>query len=242
MESKIGYYEYRERGGTQVDVNVDARSVEELELILRELRGPKVAPPDGIDPPGPPVEPPPTTRAPYFDLGDGEGKAGDIVSIEMIGGCRHAVNGFHIGAGLAGYGKFEAQGAVLGDFLQSYLNVNDMGNAYWSGFNMVRNDPNGALPEEWWDYAVAFFSIGQRRVPLPPVQIPVDTLLFTVQIKILEGTAPGIYEMSCKDENYYTRKKQRRLDFLYTTDRDSDFASGGVTRIETSGGKLTVLA
>ena len=245
MESKISYYEYRKQGGTQVDINIDARSVEELDLILLELRGPRVAPPDGgdgaVDPPGT-GGPPPTTREPYFDLGDGEGKAGDIVNIDMIGGCRHAVNGFHIGGGLAGYGKFEAQGARLGDFLQNYLNAKQMGDAYWSGFNMVKHDPHKALPTEWWDYAMAFFSIGQARGPIAPIQIPVDTLLFTVQIKILEGTAPGIYELSCKDEFYYTHAKQRRRDFLYTTDRDSEFARGGVTKIDTQGGKLTVIA
>jgi hypothetical protein len=152
------------------------------------------------------------------------------------------VNGFHIGGGLAGYGKFEGQGAKLGPFLQAYFNANDMGDAYWSGFNMAKHDPHKALPEEWWDYAVASFSIGQSRPPLPPIQIPVDTLLFTVQIKILEGTAPGVYDLSCKDEFYYTHARQRRRDFLYTTDRDSEFASGGVTKVETTGGKLTVIA
>ena len=241
MDTKIGYYEYRERGGTQVDVNAAPRTAAELEVLLQELRGPQVAPPEGTESETPSV-PPPTTRQPYFDLGDGEGKAGDIVVLEMVGGCRHPVNGFHIGAGLAGYGKFEAQGATLGPFLQAYFDANDMGDAYWSGFNMVKTDPHRALPEEWWDYAVASFSIGQSRPPLPPIRIPVDTVLFTVQIKIFEGLAPGVYDLSCKDEYYYTQNKQRRRDFLYTTDRDSEFASGGVTKVETSGGKLTVIA
>lgn len=244
MESKISYYEYRERGGTQIDVNIDARTPSELDMILLELRGAKVAPPPGTPngPPDAPVEPPATTREPYFDLGDGEGKAGDVITIPMLGGCRHAVTGFHIGGGLAGYGKFEAQGAKLGAFVQSYLNAKQMGDAYWSGFNMAKHDPHKALPEEWWDYAMAFFSISQERGPIEPIQIPVDTELFTVQIKILEGTAPGVYDLSCEDERYWTHSRPRRRDFLYTTNRDSEFARGGVTRVETSGGKLTVLA
>ena len=242
MESKISYYEYRERGGTQIDVNIDARTVEELEVILLKLRGRPVTPPDGIDPPGTaPGVPPPTTREAYFDLGDAQGKAGEIVTVEMLGGCRHPVTGFHIGAGLAGYGKFVALSATLGDFIQDYLDTNKMGDDYWSGFNMAGHD-KGGLPTEWWDYAIAFFSIGQARGPIAPIQIPVDTELFTVKIKILEGTPPGVYDMVCKDEYFYTQKRIRRRDFLYTTNTESEFARGGVTKVDTSGGKLTVIA
>lgn len=251
METKISYYEYRKRGGTQVDVTIDARTSAELEVALTELRGPQVAPPPEVAPPpgtpeGPPdapvTVPPPTTREPYFDLGDGEGQPGDIVVLDMIGGCRHPVNGFHIGGGLAGYGLFEAQGAKLGAFLEKYLDANGMVESYWSGFNMVKAKPHRALPTEWWDYAMAFFSISQKRGGITPIQIPTDTLLFTVQIKILEGTEPGVYELSCENEFYFTHATQRRRQFLYTTDRDSEFARGGVTKIDTQGGKLTVLA
>lgn len=245
MESKIGYYEYRKQGGTQIDVNIDARTPAELDQILLELRGPVVAPPPGQSGPGvidPPTEPPPTTRQPYFDLEDAEGKAGDIIPIRMIGGCRHPVNGFHIGGGLSGYGKFEAQSAQLGPFLQAYLDANSLGDAYWSIFQMVRWDENKALPEEWWEYAMSTFSISQRSAPLAPIQIPVDTWLFTLHVKILEVTDPGVYHLTCKDEEYYTNSHQRRRDFLYTTDKDSEFASGGVTKVDCKGGKITVLA
>ena len=186
-------------------------------------------------------EPPPSTRQPYFDLGDGQGKAGEIVEIQMLGGCRYPVSGFHIGAGCAGEGKLEAQGFVLGPFLQEYFNVNNMGDAYWSGFNMATN-ARGALPMEWWDVAVSFFSLSQTRSPIAPIQIPVDTLLFTLQMKILEGTPPGEYEMVCRDEYFYTQKRRRRRDFLYTTDSESEFARGGVTRVDCQGGRLTVTA
>ena len=102
MESKISYYEYRERGGTQVDVNIDARTAAELEGALNELRGPQVAPPPGgvpDNPHQPPIGPPPTTRAPYFDVGDAQGKAGEIVEIPVVGGVQSPINGFHIGGG-----------------------------------------------------------------------------------------------------------------------------------------------
>jgi len=256
MESRVSYYEYREAGGSNIDVKLDARTPEELEAALETLRGPRVAPPDQtpvdptdpVEPPAggpgpvePPVEPPPTTRQPYFDLGDGDGRAGEIISIPMVGGCRHPVNGFHIGIGLAGYGKFKCEGVALGEFLQNYLTANDMQDSNWSGFNMVGHKER-ALPTEWCDYAMAFFSIDQKRGPLPPIQIPVETHLFSFQLKILEGTPPGVYELSCKDEFYYTHSRQRRRDFLYTTDSDSEFASGGVTKVDCQGGTLTVVA
>lgn len=250
QNSEISYHELRASGPTQVTVNANLQTAAELEVLVASLRGPLSGSP-GIDPFPPvapptggpdPVEPPPTTRQPYFDLGDGSGKAGEIVSIPMLGGSRHPVNGFHIGGGLAGYGKLEAQGAKLGPFLVDYLKANGMADAYWSGFNMVKHDPHKALPTEWWDYAMAFFSLSQGRANVMPIQIPVDTLLFTVQIKILEETPPGEYELSCKDEFYYTHARPRRRNFLYTTDRDSEFASGGVTRIDTQGGILTVVA
>jgi hypothetical protein len=190
----------------------------------------------------PPIYPPPrTTREPYFDLGDGQGKVGEVVDIPMLGGCRYPVNGFHIGIGLDGYGNFEMQGFTLGSFLQDYLNVHDMGDAYWSGFNMAAH-AQGALPTEWCDVAVSMFSISQSRPPLEPIQIPTDTELFTFHIKILEKAALGLHNLSCLDEHYYTQKRHRRRDFLYTTNTDSEFARGGVTKIDTQGGELTVVA
>ena len=249
METKISYYEYRERGGTQVDIAASLRTTKELEDALLELRGKQVTPPEGSLPGEGQGDRPPTTRQPYFDVGDGQGKAGDTVAIPVLGGCRFPVNGFHIGGGVgktneprSGYGLFEAVGVDLGLFLLEYLTKNRMEQTYWADFEMIKHDPHRALPEEWWQYAMAFFSIKEERKPLPPIQIPVDTLLFTLRIKILEGTPPGEYELTCKDEHYYTNSRPRRRDWLYTTDRDSPLASGGVTQVDCQGGKLTVIA
>lgn len=245
MESKISYYEYRERGGTQVDVTASPRNSAELELLLMELRGPQVAPPPGQGPGEvePPILLPPTTRTPYFDIGDGHGSAGETVMIPVTGGCRFPINGFHIGGGCgkldeprSGYGLFQATGVILGEFLQSYLTANNMGDAFWSIFQFVQHEPNKALPEEWWEYAMAFFSISQSRPPLPSIHIPADTLLFTLQIKILEATPPGEYILTCEDEHYYTHFVQRRRKFLWTNTEQ------GVDDIDTHGGKLTVIA
>ena len=212
------------------------------------------APPDLI-----PIDPPPrTTRKPYFDLGNGSGKVGELVEMPMIGGCRHPVNGFHIGIGLGGYGNFEMEGFVLGEFLTEYMKaqglivekLDDHGEIvpgvwidhYWSGWNMVKHEPHHALPTEWCDVAVATFSLSQKSGPTPPIQIPVDTELFTFQIRVLPKASIGEHDLVCKDEFFYTQSRQRRRDFLYTTDRDSEFASGGVTRVDTQGGTLTVVA
>lgn len=239
------------------------RKIETIDAIARTPQEVPPGLPGEIPPLVPPAKPPakppaetpdpPTTRQPYFDLGDAQGKVGELVSIPMLGGCRHPVNGLHIGIGLDGYGKFEMEGFTLGEFLTDYMKAQGLivekvdGSGkwvdhYWSGWNMVKNDPHRALPTEWCDVVVATFSLSQKSGPTPPIQIPVDTELFTFQIRILEKAALGEHELVCKDEYFYTHSRQRRRDFLYTTDRDSEFARGGVTRIDTQGGKITVVA
>lgn len=211
-------------------------------------------PPDGGSPIPDPL--PPSLPAPYFDIGEATGKAGETVSLSVEGRCRFLVNGFHIGGGCgkldverSGYGLFEAVGVKLGAFLRGYLKAKDLihdepmhqHDHFWSVFQMAKWDPSKALPEEWWDFAIGFFSLDQER-SAPPTTIPSGTELFTLEVKILPGTAPGEYDVTCRDEWYYTRSHQRRRDFLYTTDRDSEFASGGITKLELGGGKIVVVA
>lgn len=186
---------------------------------------------------------------PYFDIGDAEGKAGELVTLSIVGGCRYPTTGFHIGGGLSGYGKFEAVGAKLGPFLKAYLEAEDVihdepnhqHEHFWSIFQMVKAKPHRALPTEWWEYAIGFFSLGQKRT-VPPTTIPSGQEIFALQVKILEGTAPGVYDLSCLDETYYTHSHQRRRDFMFTADRDSEFARGGITKLDLAGGKITVVA
>ncbi len=234
------------------------RKVEAIDAIAR---APQEMPPGTIPPVIlPPVDPPtPETPKPYFDVGDATGKAGDLVELEVEGGCRYPMNGFHIGGGCgkldeprSGYGLFTAVGAKLGPFLRNYLESEDLihdepnhqHDHFWSIFNMMkRGVPNQSnpLPEEWWEYAIGFFSLGQERV-VPPTTIPSGTLIFTLQVKILEGTPPGEYEVTCLDEHYYRQGKTRRRDLLYSTNVDSEFASGGITKLALTGGKITVVA
>lgn len=206
---------------------------------------PEPGPPETL----PPVEPP-EEKKPYFDVGDATGKRGDTVSISVEGGCLGATNGFHIGGGVgllpdvprSGYGNFQAVRVELGEYLHDYLKaqgaitVDPQGKEtdhYWSIFQFIKHDPHRALPEEWWEYALGFFSISQERI-IPPIPIPSGTELFRLKIKILATTDPGEYELTCKDEHYYTHSRQRRREFLYTNDHQ------GYTLIETFGGKLTV--
>ncbi len=233
------------------------RKVEAIDAIART---PQELPPGPIDP-HPPVlppiglppiiKPPPTTPKPYFDIGDATGKPGDIVELSVEGGCRFQTNGFHIGGGCgllpdvprSGYGLFEATGATLGKFLHDYLKAHGAITGapgseidhYWSGFEMAKHS-NGALPEEWWQYAIGFFSLGQERT-IPPIEIPSGTELFTLKIKILPETPPGEYTVTCLDEHYYTQSRHRRRDWLFTGD-----VSGGYTKLDLMGGKITVEA
>ena len=209
--------------------------------------------PQPIDPTPPPPPPP---RKPYFDIGDGEGAPGDVVDIVVEAGCVYPVNGFHIGGGVgvlpnvprSGYGNFEAVGVKLGPFLRGYLEEQDLihdepfhkHDHFWSGFQFIKTDPARALPEEFWEYAIGFFSLDQRVGGVAPVAIPAGTELFTVQIRILPDTTEAQYTLTCKDEYYYTQSRQRRRDYLFTADNDSPFASGGVTKIETFPGFLRV--
>lgn len=233
-----------------------------IEAIDALARMPQEMPPEP-DLPSPPIVKPPIEKAPYFDIGSATGKAGDIVNLVVEAGCRFPITGFHIGGGCgkhldpdhvepgfgSGYGKFEAIGVKLGAFLTSYLNAEDLihdepnhqHDHFWSAFNMVKSDPHRALPEEWWEYAIGFFSIDQERT-VPPTTIPSGTKLFTLNVKILTGTASGTYVVTCLDEHYYTQSRQRRRDFLYTANTDSPFARGGVTKLDLTGGTITVEA
>lgn len=261
MQTEISYHQTRQDGITHITVTGNPGDPTELEKLVESLRGPvrSLEPQPLLSSEAPPAASPalpPTTRAPYFDLGDAEGKPGELVEIPMIGGCRRPMNGFHIGIGLSGYGAFVCEGVILGPFLTEYMKAQGLivekrdaqgqfvpeewVDRYWSGFNMVGQE-EGALPTEWCDYAMAFFSIGQNRGPLPSIQIPVETHLFSFQIRILATTKPDVYDLACEDEHFYLQKGSARLgrrrDFLYQTE-----SGGGVTEVDCQGGKLTVLA
>ncbi len=235
-----------------------ARKIETIEGLAAAGIPPEVDPPGIPNIPDPPT--PPVLQAPYFDIGDAVGKPGDIVELVVEAGCRYLTNGFHIGGGCgkqdeprSGYKMFEAVGVDLGPYLTAYLKsvggiekVNDATGEkwvdnYWSLFQMAKHDPNRALPEEWWEYAMAFFSMGKRE-NWDPIIIPSGTELFTLKVKILDDTAPGVYEVTCKDEHYWVHARPRRRDFLFTAGRDSEFASGGITKLELFGGTITVTA
>lgn len=234
-----------------------AKKIETIE----ELAAAGIPPVD--TPAGPPIDRPgpPSVKKPYFDIGDGEGKPGDVVELVVEAGCRYLTNGFHIGGGVgllpsiprSGYNKFKAVGVELGSYLTSYFKsvggiekVQDGAGVkwvdnYWSIFQFVATDPHRSLPEEWWEYSVGFFSISKEKT-WDPVVIPSGTGLFTLKVEILPDTEPGEYLVTCRDEHYYTNSRPRRRDFLFTAGRDSEFARGGITKLELFGGKITVTA
>lgn len=196
----------------------------------------------------PPIQPPPA-RKPYFDVGDATGAPGETVEVIVEAGCLFPITGFHIGGGVgitseprSGYGKFRAVGVKLGPFLSRYLKAKDdklhaspdeVGDHYFSRFQFMDWSTNAALPEEWWEFLVGFFSL-EHQATLGATHIPVGTNLFTVMIDIHASTRPGKYELTCKDEWYYLNSRIRRRDFTYTD------ANQGITKVETFGGVLTV--
>ena len=229
------------------------RKIDEIDALARTPQEVPPGPPDE-KPPGekPPVEPP-VEKLPYFDIGDSSGKAGEVVELSVEGGCALKMDGFHIGGGVgllpaverSGYHKFEAIGVKLGAFLTAYLKaedaIHDQPNHqhyhFWSIFQFMKWEDKSSLPEEWWEYAIGFFSIDQKLI-IPPTTIPSGTELFTLHVKILPGTPPGDYEVTCKDVYYYTNSRPRRRDFMYTT---NDVPSGH-TKLDLEGGKITVVA
>lgn len=201
--------------------------------------------------PEPEPEPSPTSApVPYFDIGEAIGKPGDVVELSVEGGCRFTMRGFDIAGGCgilpdverSGYGLFKAVGVKLGAFLRNYLKAEDaihdephhQHDHFWSGFHFVPWIPDRALPEEWWQYAIGFFSIDQERL-IPETTIPSGTELFTLRVKILPETKPGEYLVTCKDEYYHRQSRLRRLDLLFSGE-----PSGGYTKIETFPGQITV--
>lgn len=201
-------------------------------------------------PPKPKREP--QTVIPYFDVGDAKGSPGDTVSIEMFAGSPIPIDGWHLCGGVgktdeprSGYGLFQAVGVTLGTFVEEYLKANGIDDSYFSKFGFLPFrpkdkqtgiTPENPLPEEFWEYMVGFFSIPERKT-VPAIPIPANTVLFTVEIEILPGTPPGKYELTCVDEYYYTTKRARRIDLLFSNAN----ISGGATRLDLRGGKVEVL-
>lgn len=233
-------------------VNVQAYNDAEIGRKVREIKRIAAEPidEDGDDEEEEP--PPPTESLPYFDIGEATGKAGKVVRLPVEGGCHFEQSGFEIGGGVgkldvarSGYGLFEAVGVTLGPFLRGYLEAEDaihdepnhQHDHFWSVFQFVKRGvaPSNPLPEEWWRFAMGFFSIDQKR-NIPPTWIPEGTEILTLHVKILDGTAPGEYEVTCKNEWYYTNAKIRRKKF--------EFVGGGdrkIRKIETFPGKITVI-
>lgn len=241
----------------------DARTLgERIEFIQEYARMPDLPDVPNVPdrPDRPEVPDKPQVPTPYFDIGDATGKPGDVVTLSVEGGCLQHATGFHIGGGVgldpeverSGYGKFVAKGTKLGSFLRSYLKAQGLiveeerdgqkveVDQYWSIFQFfkyVAKAQSNPLPEEWWEYAVGFFSMEQERFA-DAVQIPNGTELFTLDVQILPETKPGEYVVTCKDEWYYATGRPRRRDFLYTSETDGP--PGGWTKIETNGGTITV--
>ncbi len=216
------------------DVEI-GRKVRAIKEIAREIEN------DQPDIPTVPLPPsPPAAKAPYFDIGEATGKPGETIGILVEAGCPNPITGFHIGGGVgldsslqgAGYGKFKAVGVTLGKYLMDYITSQGLTD-FWKLFQFASWESHQSLPEEWWEYALGFFSLSQERI-VPPIAIPSGTELFTLQIEILPKTARGEYELTCKNEYYFTHARQRRRQFLFTNERQ------GFTNIVTIPGKITV--
>ena len=213
---------------------IAAESIDEPSPAATESLTKTMGSPVEIIVPGVPGPSPTPARIPYFDIGDADGAPGETVEVEVEAGCIHLMTGFHIAGGLSSYGKFKPVRAILGPYLGEYL----AGARVFEKFQFVDSKLK-ALPEEWWEFAVGFFSLDDRKT-FQAIAIPGGTHLFTLEIKILAGTPPGKSKLTCEDEHYYTHFHQKRRDLMFTADRDSPFARGGITEIETFGGVLTV--
>lgn len=195
--------------------------------------------------------PPPVERVPWFQMGDVEGKPGDLVKVPVYGWCSHRIEGFHIGGGVgllpdvSGYGQFRAVGVTLGQYLHDYLltqgaievktsdGTKEEVSHHYSAFQFIDASYH-ALPEEFWEYFLGFYSLSQKR-SIPPILIPPGTELFRLKIEIHAGTPKGQYTLTCKDEHFWTHDRVRRRDYMY------NYSPQGFTKVECISGKLTVV-
>jgi hypothetical protein len=246
MEAKLNFYEYRDEGGADVRLTTNIDTPQELENWIRSIRGLKKAPPDqdhqamvagghGI------VAPPTEPAGPFFDIGDATGKKGDEVLVSVYGGSVLPMSGFHIGGGCglnpnverSGYSNLRAKGVHLGSYLTDYLTSHDALSSAFQRFEMIEwGEVNHPLPEEWWQYALGFFTLSGGQI-IPPIPIPQGTELFQVSFEILTDK-PGELGLTCINNHYYTQKKRRRRAWCYTGEGQ------GQHRVDCNGGKLVV--
>lgn len=261
MKFQVGVVKLNVRGvysatgmdsGAQVYFDAEVNSIAELKKVIKDFEYSNSNPilePGPVDPPvNPvdPVDPPVLAPTPYFDVGNATGKPRDTVTVSVEAGCAHHIDGFHIGGGVgktstdrSGYGKFRAVGVELGDYLKNYFTArggyNDNGTPkFFNEFQFIDWDTHKALPEEFWEYGLGFWSTGSAE-QYEPIPIPAGTKLFSVKIEILPGTPPGEYELTCKDNHYYTQDRIKRRNYEYT------YKPQGFTAIECFSGKLTVV-
>lgn len=265
MNFEIGTARLNIRGvysGSQVDLDVSVDSIAKLKEIIKDfeysnsdfLIGDPVAKTLGSaytgpiedKRPGDSISEAPKQRTPYFDVGNATGSPGETVTVSVEAWCPHHIDGFHIGGGVgktadprSGYGKFRAVGVELGDYLKNYFTArggyNDNGTPkFFNEFQFIDWDTHQALPEEFWEYGLGFWSIGSAE-QYDPIPIPSGTKLFSVQIEILPNTPPGEYELTCKDNHYYTQDRIKRRNYEYT------YKPQGFTAVECFSGKLTVV-
>lgn len=167
----------------------------------------------------------PAERVPWFQMGQGEGKPGDLVEVPVYGGCLHKIDGFHVAGGCATQ-RLVAKSAKLSSYLGDYLKGQDP----FIKFQYIER----GLPESWWEFAIGFFSLAGRTM-FPPITVPNGTELFRVTFLVKDDILPETAELVCADEYFYTHKVQRRRDLTYT------YSPQGFTKVECISGKFTVL-
>lgn len=235
MKVSINTYQYRKRGGVNVDIEAEVGNLEELETLADGLAGELMDRPEAAaEAMAAPMQQ--SARKPYMHVGSVEGKAGAIVEVPVYGGSAgKQIDGFHIAVG-SGH-ILNPEGYVLGKFFREYL-----GDRSWANYSAI---PNGK-PEPFINFSLGFFKIGHTTVEdvAPAVVVPWNTELVRLRFKIPEGVKPQERILYIQDNWFRKGDGTGRAQVMFTKGSGpaDEIVVGGIdVELEPKAGKVTVI-
>ncbi|MBI4606790.1 MAG: hypothetical protein HY721_32905 [Planctomycetes bacterium] len=159
-----------------------------------------------------------------LNVGDGAGRPGEVVAVELRGSSQCLVAGFSLAVG-HDTTRVELAGASAGQFLLDH-----------AGSELVF----GVFPHNSEGFAALFVAFDLRfPLTVPPRDVPPDTLLATLTYRVLPGALPGAAALRNEDRTFGSPNP---ISNVYIEEDGTEIhprlGSGAIVVLEPTGGFL----